>query len=41
MQVYLISASNLAKLGDGLDEIPTVMVGDKKTKQNSVKIRAY
>ena len=24
---------NLAKLGDGLDESPTVMVGDKKTKK--------
>ena len=33
---------NLDKLGDGLDESPTVMVGeDNKTKQNSVKIGAY
>ena len=26
---------DLAKLGDGLDESPTVMVGDKKNKKNS------
>ena len=25
--------TNLAKLGDGLDESPTVMVGDKTKKQ--------
>ena len=31
---------NLAKLDDGLDESPTVIVGDK-TKNNSVKIGAY
>ena len=31
---------NVAKLGDGLNENPTVMVGDNKTKQqNSVKSR--
>ena len=33
---YSIVTNNLAKLGDGLDESPTVMVGD-----NSVKIGAY
>ena len=34
---------NLAKLGDGLDESLTVMVGDdnKTTNKNSVKIGAY
>jgi hypothetical protein len=29
----LKDAKNLAKLGDGIDESPTVMVGDNKTKQ--------
>ena len=32
---------NLAKLGDGLNESPTVMVGDKTTKNNLVNIGAY
>ena len=34
---------NLAKLDDGVDESPTVMVGDRKQnkKHNSVKIGAY
>ena len=33
---------NLAKLGNGLDESPTVIVGDNYDKnKNSVKIRAY
>ena len=32
---------NLAKLGDGLDQSPTVMVGDNNNNKNSVKIGAY
>ena len=32
---------NLGKLGDGLDESPTVMVKDKTTKNNLVNIGAY
>ena len=28
---------NLAKLGDGLDESPTVMVGDQKNEKNGRK----
>ena len=34
---------NLAKLGNGLDESPTVMVGDNDNdkNKNSVKIGAY
>ena len=30
---------NLAKLGDGLDESPTVMVGDKTRQQNKTTWR--
>lgn len=30
---------NQAKLGDGLDESPTVMVGDRKQKKNRGKNR--
>jgi hypothetical protein len=34
--------NNLAKLDNGLNESPTVMVGDNnKKRQNSVKIGAY
>ena len=32
---------NLAKLDCGLDESPTVMVGEATTTKNSVKIGAY
>ena len=35
------SKCNLAKLGDGLDESPTVIVGEEKQKNISVKIGAY
>ena len=31
----VVTINNLAKIGDGLDESPTVMVGDKTTKQNN------
>ena len=41
MHCFGILYYNLAKLGDGLDERPIVMVGDKTTKQNSVKIGSY
>jgi hypothetical protein len=33
--------NNLVKLGDGLDESQTVMIGDNKTTTKSVKKRAY
>ena len=40
--IYEIKNSKiLAKLDDGLDESPTVMVGEDNTKKNSVKIGAY
>ena len=34
MGVRCVNNTNLAKLGDGLDESPTVMVGDKKLGKN-------
>ena len=32
---------NLAKLDDGLDESPNIMVGEATKKNNSVKIGTY
>ena len=42
IKVRQIIHQNQARLGDGLDERPTVMVGEKrKREKNSVKIGAY